>query len=1854
MNALNSSLIPAKWLRLLALLTATGAMLPLDLHAINPGTNEPGAKPEAKNKATSDAPHDPSQKQGSDCNGSTGKQDPNSNLPSCSSGCNDPGGGSCISEEVLLGIAPNHPGLDTGRLKLYIDKTGSNLGSRAYLEFFGIPEMSVTEKNDQSSRSELGIMQAGGTRMMFDIASTRNPGASFIQGMPMGETAYSQARVSYVDSAGAFSERSGASFIRQFRAGAGTVDYPTTGGKATRFETRQGRVYTFPLNQMEVIRERSNGTYVINGDYSDALIRQVKTVAGLLDVVPLGERAYEIRKYAPQQVGAKSNGLFTATSDPYYKMKVEAPVDTQNKLTITVTEGSQVIVSNHTITLNGGAEEWVEEVTAGDFNYRWSLVKEPAPDLGAAYKRAKWRAYLTDGGPAALLQPGTGYEMDMVSYNNSMVSSTQKHSSGATKTRGQDLGSVMWDANGVGRPTGQQTSSGSSLGYSYDGEGRMTERSRASIFSFENGGSAPSQNREQFAYAPLRAGESIGIADFRPRTTTLTSGGTATGQAFFSAVHINGAYNEREERTRGATGSFGDPSNVSSEREWYGPGEHQGRIKFELKEDGTMERYEYVTKPGDGLEITTFKKLDRFGNRVNGYSTRVRELRDVRAWPIETTTAAWTGSAWVDYETIYQTRNEAGRIIREEREDKLSGQRRVTLIQEWDGPMLTRMVDEQGVATSYEYFNGTNVVKKVRREAIAAAGDFPAQPEIVTTYSGSFTMNQGQEPEWKTRTTTITAGDLTLTEQETFDEEGRIVSHTDKNGYTTTTNYNATVYKLANKVMTETLPSGATRITSKDSDGTLLSITGTAEVHRFFHTSPLAGGGKRVTVYFGSENSPRYETTDTDGAGRVVRKETPAFGGGTSVTTYTYSEAYPKSLEKVTKTGEATKFCLLNSIGDCIYEGFSADDDALTLNSATDRVTGHATTIEQDSNGLWKVVRDSVYPEAGSATAKVIKTTRTKLGGFTGTEIERTETADIAGNVTTERTLVSGTVREDRVARPGITGEEVAIRHGKRLMSVIRPGITGEVAFGYDALGRNVSRKEPRHTQASTTAYISGTNLLASQTDAAGNATSYSYYQQGVKGAGEVKSITLPDNSVKWTAYTIRDEVQAEWGSQTYPTWKEYDAYGKLVTLRTWQVAPTLNADSMPTTVPAGSAVTTWNYDVGTGLLANKRYADNKGPDYSYDGAGRLMTRLWARLFNGARLATHYTWNSFGELGAVDYADDTPDVAITYDRLGRITSQGNGVAVSVFSYSPITLRLSSEGITYDLNRDGTPELVRQLVRSDDTHLRSTGYQLKNGTTLEAQATYGYDNAGRIETVNGGDLGTFTYGYVPGSTLIGTVTGPVHTVTNTYEPNRDVLTLKQNKVGETVISAYGYTVNSLDQRTNVSQTGTAFASSRNIAWGYDALGQVISADSSETEHDRAYEYDMIGNRTKSANSLTLPAANNYGASSLNQYSTIRNLNPVYDEDGNATASPLPTVPTALSSLTWDGENRLNSAKVGEEVIGYHYDSWGWRIAQVANAINEMTIYDGWNPISRYQGPSLSRVQLWGLDLKGSVQNTGGIGGLLSISLPSVHFATYDSNGNVGEYIGSAGAVSAHFEYGPFGDVVANNDPANIYDIRFSTKSANALTGLYYYGYRDYDWVSGRWVSRDAIEESGSYNIYGFSVNDGINLVELFGLKPGDPFDCEEAAAIDALNSIKDSGFDGTDTEKGGLIYEKDGQYYATKPVDGAPRQSQGQNGTVKPFSTSNQVPKGGNITGIYHNHFQGLSGNFSPQDKAQSFSTQKNSYMTGTPPYDQGHKKHTPPKPKPNEPFNPNVPDSQDPNVKKLPNNPNECPCKKNK
>ena len=51
--------------------------------------------------------------------------------------------------------------------------------------------------------------------------------------------------------------------------------------------------------------------------------------------------------------------------------------------------------------------------------------------------------------------------------------------------------------------------------------------------------------------------------------------------------------------------------------------------------------------------------------------------------------------------------------------------------------------------------------------------------------------------------------------------------------------------------------------------------------------------------------------------------------------------------------------------------------------------------------------------------------------------------------------------------------------------------------------------------------------------------------------------------------------------------------------------------------------------------------------------------------------------------------------------------------------------------------------------------------------------------------------------------------------------------------------------------------------------------------------------------------------------------------------------------------------------------------------------------------------------------------------------------------------------------------------------------DSATGLYYYTYRWYDPLTGRWPSRDPIEEDGGINLYGFVENRPISFVDYLG-------------------------------------------------------------------------------------------------------------------------------------------------------------------
>ena len=341
----------------------------------------------------------------------------------------------------------------------------------------------------------------------------------------------------------------------------------------------------------------------------------------------------------------------------------------------------------------------------------------------------------------------------------------------------------------------------------------------------------------------------------------------------------------------------------------------------------------------------------------------------------------------------------------------------------------------------------------------------------------------------------------------------------------------------------------------------------------------------------------------------------------------------------------------------------------------------------------------------------------------------------------------------------------------------------------------------------------------------------------------------------------------------------------------------------------------------------------------------------------------------------------------------------------------------------------------------------------------------------------------------------------------------------------MLSNFAYSTNAIGQRYALTTSGSAFTTAPIYSWGYNSRGELVQADdTSASDNDRAYQYDGIGNREKTADGLLgdLPGTPNYEANALNEYELAAGVdltassNVPYDADGNYISGTIPVDQVDFATLEWDGENRLvKVTKDGGDTIECSYDYLGRRITKISTISSTPTttnyIYDGWNLVAEYTGTTLAKSYTWGMDLSGSMQGAGGVGGLLSVNDGSAtYYPTYDGNGNVSEYleyvpddvgttmVDEEGVeVVAHYEYDAFGNTTyssfATGFTATSFAHQFSTKYLDAETGLYYYGYRYYDPVTGRWPSRDPIQERGGLNLYGFVGNDGVNSWDFLGME-----------------------------------------------------------------------------------------------------------------------------------------------------------------
>ena len=239
-------------------------------------------------------------------------------------------------------------------------------------------------------------------------------------------------------------------------------------------------------------------------------------------------------------------------------------------------------------------------------------------------------------------------------------------------------------------------------------------------------------------------------------------------------------------------------------------------------------------------------------------------------------------------------------------------------------------------------------------------------------------------------------------------------------------------------------------------------------------------------------------------------------------------------------------------------------------------------------------------------------------------------------------------------------------------------------------------------------------------------------------------------------------------------------------------------------------------------------------------------------------------------------------------------------------------------------------------------------------------------------------------------------------------------------------------------------------------------------------NESFEYDAAGNRESSA-------LWNYG----------------WDARNNLARSRTKDYGTAVHGIdvtnAYDAENRRFSKKVKRYQNG-----------QIVEQKHITFLHDGNDLIyERHQLPSgltlLERKYVWGPDISGTQGGAGGAGGLLLIRETKGNatidlYPLYDGSGNIVALADSAGVLQAEYAYGPFGELIHAKGPhAQSNPFRYATKYFDQETGLYNFGKRFLDPITGQFLSREPLGESESLNLYSYCHNDPVNNVDVKGLE-----------------------------------------------------------------------------------------------------------------------------------------------------------------
>jgi RHS repeat-associated protein len=573
-----------------------------------------------------------------------------------------------------------------------------------------------------------------------------------------------------------------------------------------------------------------------------------------------------------------------------------------------------------------------------------------------------------------------------------------------------------------------------------------------------------------------------------------------------------------------------------------------------------------------------------------------------------------------------------------------------------------------------------------------------------------------------------------------------------------------------------------------------------------------------------------------------------------------------------------------------------------------------------------------------------------------------------------------------------------------------------------------------------------------------------------------------------------------------------------------------------------GLATTNYSYDLRGRLedVVQGIGSDQRSTSYAYNTSGWLDS-----VTDGLNRATYYDYDLVGRPIRVTLPGGRI-VDYSYDQNGNVSSiVPPGRSAHVFNYTPLdqdesyTAPSIGTGITvtqYDYNLDQQLTAVTRPDGSSVSYGYDTGGRLSQEQIPRGISAYAYETqTGQLASITapGAEGLFFTYdgALLHDESWAGTINGTV-----SREYNNDFIVSSIAVNGDVINYIYDLD-NLLLQAGDLTLTRSPLNglltgdSIGNIAsqLDYNTVGELTFKSTHHSTidlYEAGYARDNIGRITQKAEAITGSLLTfDYGYDGAGRLAEVKRdgivlANYTYDSNSNRIAG---FDESGTISATYDAQDRLlsyNGANYdytangellskteGGVTTSYQYDVLGNLLQVRLSGETVDYVIDGRN---RRIGKKINGALVQGflyqdslnpiaeLDAQGSVVARFVYGGRSNIPEYMVKGGvTYRI---IADHLGSprlvvnatTGEIVQRMDYDAFGRVLQDTNPG-FQPFGFAGGIYDQQTGLMRFGARDYDPVTGRWTSKDPIRfKGGDSNLYGYVLNDPINLLDPNGL------------------------------------------------------------------------------------------------------------------------------------------------------------------